>query len=426
MKKLLIFFIFLFIGCSPVTEHSNSQMAEDKTTFDNQTQINPEKKVILGIENFLQNHLAQIKGKRVGLVTNPSGVNRSLQHTADLLFAHPAINLTGFYAPEHGIRGAVDAGKTVKNQIDPKTRLPIYSLYGKTRKPTTQMLANVDVLLVDLQDVGIRSYTFIYTMAKVMEAAAEQHKEVIVLDRPNPIGGLAVEGNLIQPGYFSFVGMYPLPYRHGMTIGELAQLFNQKYQINSKLTVIPLLNWQRNMLWADTQLPWVPTSPHVPHWKTALLMGATGTIGELGTLSVGVGYTLPFEMIGAPWIKGEQFANTLNNLKLPGVIFRPTYFKPYYGLYKDQVCQGIQLHITDINTFKPFVTGIHLMKTTMTLYPRQNLFAKRSRVNMFNKIMGSDHVFKNLQRGQAVSRIEAAWQNDLNDFLILRKKYLIY
>ena len=424
MKKLRIFFILLLVGCMPVTDRPDSQIAKDNKIVVNQTQN--EKTVILGIENFLQNHLSLVKGKRVGLVTNPSGVNRYLQSTADLLFANPAINLTGFYAPEHGIRGAIDAGKTVKDQIDPKTRLPVYSLYGKTRKPTPQMLANVDVLLIDLQDVGLRSYTFIYTMAKVMEAAAEQQKEVIVLDRPNPIGGIAVEGNLVQPGYFSFVGMYPLPYRHGMTIGELAKLFNQEYQINSKLTVIPLLNWQRDMLWADTQLPWVPTSPHVPHWKTALLMGATGTIGELGTLSVGVGYTVPFEMIGAPWIKGEQFANALNRLKLPGVNFRPTYFKPYYGLYKDQVCQGVQLHLTDMNTFKPFVTGIHLMKTSMTLYPRQNLFAKRSRLDMFNKVMGSNDIFNNLQRGQPVNQIEAAWQNDFNHFLTQRKKYLIY
>ncbi|MCK5525185.1 MAG: DUF1343 domain-containing protein [Thiomargarita sp.] len=416
MKNSLIFLILLLFGCSAIPP----QNFEGKTVF------NQEKRVMLGVENFLQNHLSLVRGKRVGLVTHPGGVNRQLKSTADLLFENPRVHLTALYAPEHGIRGTIDAGKKVKTQIDPKTRLPIYSLYGKTRKPTAQMLRGVDVLLIDLQDVGIRSYTFIYTMAKVMEAAAEYHKEVIVLDRPNPIGGVAVEGNLVQPGYFSFVGMYPIPYRHGMTIGELAKLFNHQYQIHSKLTVIPLVNWQRKMSWADTQLPWVPTSPHVPHWITPLLMGATGSIGELGVLSTGVGYTLPFEMIGATWINGERFAKVLNRLNLPGVIFRPAYFKPFYGIYKGKVCQGVQIHVTNVNTFKPFITGIHLMKTSMRLYPRHHLFRKSSRFNMFNKVMGSNHILVSLQRGYPVSQIEAAWQNQLNYFKKVRRKYLIY
>jgi len=424
MKNLLISVIVLFIGCTAIAVHPDSPVEVDNTRV--KTGNDEKKTVVLGIENFLKNDLSLVKGKRVGLVTHPSGVNHHIQSTADLLFENPNVNLTALYAPEHGIRGAIYAGEKVKSQTDSKTGLPIYSLYGNTRKPTAQMLKGVDVLLVDLQDVGIRSYTFIYTMAKVMEAAAEHHKEVIVLDRPNPIGGVAVEGNLVQPGYFSFVGMYPIPYRHGMTIGELAKLFNQEYQINSQLTVIPLNNWQRDQSWVDTQLPWVPTSPHVPHWQSALLMGATGTIGELDALSVGVGYTLPFEMVGAPWIDGEKFAKALNKLNLPGVIFRPVYFKPYYGKYKGEVCQGVQLHLIDMNTFKPFVTGIHLMKTTMALYPNHNLFAKRSRLSMFNKVMGSDHILKSLQRGQSVDQIEAAWQNELNRFKNIRQKYLIY
>jgi uncharacterized protein YbbC (DUF1343 family) len=421
MKNSLIFLILLLFGCSAIPPPRHFK---DKTVFNKEKMV--EKRVMLGVENFLQNHFSLVRGKRVGLVTHPSGVNRQLKSTADLLFENPRINLTALYAPEHGIRGAIDAGKKVKTQIDPKTRLPIYSLYGKTRKPTAQMLRGVDVLLIDLQDVGIRSYTFIYTMAKVMESAAKYHKEVIVLDRPNPIGGVAVEGNLVQPGYFSFVGMYPIPYRHGMTIGELAKLFNQEYQIRSKLTVIPLVNWRRKMSWADTKLPWVPTSPHVPHWITSLLMGTTGSIGELGVLSTGVGYTLPFEMIGATWINGETFAKVLNRLNLPGVIFRPAYFKPFYGIYKGKVCQGVQIHVTNVNTFKPFITGIHLMKTSMRLYPRHHLFAKSSRFNMFNKVMGSNHILVSLQRGYPVNQIEAAWQNQLNHFKKIRRKYLIY
>jgi len=424
MKKLLIFLLVLLFGCVTPPKKTAPQTVEGKIVIDDKKTEN--KPVILGVENFLQNHLSLVRGKRVGLVTNPSGVNRQLQSTADLLFQHPQVNLVALYAPEHGIRGAIYAGQKVSSQTDPKTRLPIFSLYGKTRKPTAQMLSGVDTLLIDLQEVGVRSYTYIYSMAKVMEAAAAYNKEVIVLDRPNPIGGVAVEGNIVQEGYFSFVGMYPIPYRYGMTIGELAQLFNREYQINSKLTVIPLINWQREMSWGDTKLPWVPTSPHVPHWKTPLLMAATGTIGELGVLSVGVGYTLPFELIGATWFNGEKFASALNRLKLPGVIFRPVYFKPYYGIFKGEICQGVQLHVTDINAFKPFITGVHLMKTAMALYPRHNLFAKQSRLRMFNKVMGSDHILKSLQQGYSVQQIEAAWQKPLNHFKKIRKKYLIY
>jgi len=425
MKKIFIFIIVLLYGCSPVPQKPTPQKPTPQTVID-QIVVKEKKTVILGVENFLQNHFSLVKGKRVGLVTNPSGVNRQIKSTADLLFENPSVNLVALYAPEHGIRGAIDAGKKVKTEIDPKTRLPIYSLYGKTRKPTAQMLSGVDILLIDLQDVGVRSYTFIYTMAKVMEAAAAYNKEVMVLDRPNPMGGIAVEGNLVQPGYFSFVGMYPIAYRHGMTIGELARLFNTEYKINSRLTVIPLINWQRKMSWGDTQLPWIPTSPHVPHWTTPLLMATTGMIGELGILSTGVGYTLPFEMIGATWINGEKFANALKRLNLPGVIFRPVYFKPYYGIYKGKVCQGVQIHITDVNAFKPFVTSIHLMKTSMTLYPQHKLFAKPSRLKMFNKVMGSDHILSSLQRGYSVIQIEAAWQNQLNYFKNIRRKYLIY
>ncbi|MCB0259683.1 MAG: DUF1343 domain-containing protein, partial [Calditrichaeota bacterium] len=259
----------------------------------NQESHPDEKMVVLGVENFLRNHLNLVKGKKVGLITNPSGVDRYLNSTADEFFKHPDIDLTALFGPEHGIRGAIYAGEKISDEVDPHTKLPVFSLYGKHRKPTAEMLQNLDVLVVDIQDIGIRAYTFIYTMAKVMEAAAEFDKEVIVLDRPNPLGGIAIEGNLVQEGFFSFVGMYPIPYRHGMTIGELAKLFNREFKINCDLTVIPMLNWERNMFWDDTRLPWVPTSPHVPHWETTLCMSATGLFGELRTLSEGVGYTSP-------------------------------------------------------------------------------------------------------------------------------------
>ncbi len=382
---------------------------------------------LLGIDNFLHNYLTLVQGKRVGLLTNPSGVNRQLQSTVDLLYAQrPAVQLTALFAPEHGIRGAVMAGEKVANEIDPKTRLPVHSLYGGTLKPTPAMLSTVDVLMVDIQDIGLRSYTYIYTMAKLMEAAAEQGKPVIVLDRPNPIGGIGVEGNLVEAGFFSFVGLYPIPYRHGMTIGELARLFNEEFGIRSQLTVIPLLNWQRSMTWKDTGLAWIPTSPHVPTWETIPVMGATGTLGELGTVSTGIGYTLPFGLIGAPWINGEQLANQLNRLQLPGVFFRPTHYKPFYGKYQNTHSEGVQLHLTDIHQFKPFVTGLHLMKTLVTLYPSQNLWGQGSRLAMFNKVMGTDKITHALQQGQTVAEIERSWQSSLQQFQMLRQKYLLY
>jgi len=318
MKKLfaglgLVFTLFS-LSCSPQLRTAPSPCVHEKKAT-----------VTLGVENFLQNYKHLVKGKRVGLLTNPSGVNSRLQSTADLFAADPDIHLTALFGPEHGIRGAIYAGEKVADEVDPHTGVPVFSLYGKHRKPTKNMLDSVDVIFVDIQDIGLRGYTYIYTMAKVMEAAAEFDKEVIILDRPDPIGGEKVEGNLVEPGFESFVGMFPIPYRYGMTIGELARLFNNEFGIHCKLQVIPMKGWKRSMLWKDTGLLWVPTSPHVPHWETVLYMGATGTFGELHVLSEGVGYTSPFEIVGAPWVDGYQFAEALNALHLPGVIFRPLY-----------------------------------------------------------------------------------------------------
>lgn len=384
------------------------------------------KKVVLGVENLLQNHLNLIIGKRVGLMTNPSGVDANLSSTVDLLFKHLDINLIALFGPEHGIRGAIYAGERIRDEVDPQTKLPVFSLYGEHRKPTAEMLKDVDVVLIDIQDVGIRAYTYIYTMAKIMEAAAEFHKDVIVLDRPNPLGGVNVEGNLVQEGYFSFVGLYPIPYRHGMTIGELARLFNEAFNIGCQLTVIPILNWKRDMLWEDTGLQWVPTSPHVPHWETALFMSATGVFGELRTISEGVGYTLPFEVMGAPWIDGYELAAELNELQINGVIFRPLYYKPYYATFKDEVCQGVQLHLTDKEKFNSYVTGLHMVQILMRLYPEHDLFANRDRIGAFRRVTGCDYIMNDLKAGLPVSEIQAKWLAELNDFKKLRKQYLLY
>jgi len=385
-----------------------------------------EKIVVLGVENFLQNHLNLVKDKKVGLITNPSGVDRNLRSTSDEFFSNPEVNLTTLFGPEHGIRGAIDAGERIGHEVDPHTGIVVFSLYGEHRKPTEEMLRDVDVLVIDIQDIGVRAYTFIYTMAKVMEAAAEFNKEVIVLDRPNPLGGMAVEGNLVQKGFFSFLGMYPIPYRHGMTIGELASLFNNAFIINCKLTVIPMLNWKREMFWEGTKLPWVPTSPHVPHWKTTLFMSATGVYGELRTISEGVGYTLPFEIMGAPWINGYELAEELNKLGIAGVKFRPLYYKPYYATFKGEVCQGVQIHITDRNKFNSYVTGLHMISTIIRLYPDNDIFANEKRRKAFAKVTGSDYIMNYLITGYPVSEIQAKWQEELKDFKKLREEYLLY
>ena len=385
-----------------------------------------EKRFMLGIDNFVKNYTKMTEGKRVGLLTNPSGVNSKLQATSDILFNNDQISLKAFFGPEHGIRGAIYAGEKINTSIDENTGLPVYSLYGKTRKPSADMLKDLDVIIVDIQDIGLRAYTYIYTLAMVMEAAAEYGKQVIVLDRPNPIGGVRVEGNRVEKKYFSFVGLYPIPYQHGMTIGELALLFNSEYGINCKLDVIPMIGWKRQMLWDETGLSWIPTSPHVPHWQSILYMGATGTFGELGVLSEGVGYTSPFEIVGAPWIDGEKFSIHLNRLDIPGIYFRPLYFKPYYAHHAGRICQGVQLHITDPAIFQAYSTGLQIMQVHMKLYPEQNLFNKKSRVNMFDKVVGTNEIRKNLIIGMRIEEIITSWSPELETFKVIREKYLLY
>jgi len=419
ITRLIVLFLLLLTACQVAT------VRQPETPLPETPGVMA-KNVVLGIDNFLQNHLHLVNGKRVGLLTNPSGVNGKLQATSDLLFDHSEVDLRAYYGPEHGIRGDYFAGHKVSDATDTKTGLPVFSLYGQRRKPSPETLEPVDVIVVDIQDIGLRGYTYIYTMAMVMEAAAENGKQVIVLDRPDPVGGLKVEGNLVEPDFYSFVGLYPIPYRPGMTIGELAKLFNSEFDINCDLTVVPMLGWKRAMYWDDTGFSWVPTSPHVPHAETILPMIATGTFGELGTLSEGVGYTTPFEIAGAPWVRGEEFADSLNGLDLPGIFFRPVSFKPYYFRHQGVDCQGVQLHITDRDSFSPYVTGLYIMKTHMVLYPDRDLFANHDRIGMFNKVMGTDRIMKMLRQGIPVKEIEQSWQDELNSFLQIRQKYLLY
>lgn len=430
--KRIVFFIPVFIlYCSTNKsiireEQPNAQIPEAAELSAVPDSLTPDQPVITGVENFLENYIYLVRGKRVGLVTNPSAIDRNFRLTTDLLSKNPNINLTTLFAVEHGIRGDASAGQTISDQNDPKTGLPVFSLYGKTKKPTKEMLQNIDVIIFDIQDVGVRSYTYISSMGMILEAAAENSIEMIILDRPNPLGGIEEEGNILKKEYKSHIGYYTIPYRHGMTIGEIARMYNTQDSIGAQLTIIPMLNWQRDMLWDQTGLPWIPTSPHIPHWQTALFLPMTGTIGELQVVSVGVGYTSPFELIGAPWINADTLADSLNNLNLPGLWFQPVHFKPCYARYKDESCHGMHIYITDAQLYKPFISGLYILQTLMHLYPDHNFFESKDRIKSFNLVMGGPEIYQGLISGKKVEQIEQDWQDDLNGFLMVRKKYLLY
>ena len=297
------------------------------------------------------NGFRELQGKRVGLITNPSGVDNSLRSTIDILAAAPGVQLTALYAPEHGVRGDVHAGDHVDNTVDPATGVPVYSIYGATRKPTPEMLRDVDVLVYDIQDNGCRSFTFISTMGVAMEACAEQGKQFMVLDRPNPVGGDKIEGNLAEDSCISFVSQFPIPYLYGLTPGELARYLNGegllKSGMKADLTVIPMKGWHRSMTFADTGMPWVLPSPHIPDPTTALLYPATGIMGELDYVSIGVGYTLPFKLAGTTWINAQKLADRLTALKIPGVEFRPIHYKPFYAIFKGENLHGVEIYVRD-------------------------------------------------------------------------------
>ncbi|MGE5576605.1 MAG: DUF1343 domain-containing protein, partial [Syntrophothermus sp.] len=331
------------------------------------------------------------------------------------------------FAPEHGLRGDRPAGEYVPSYIDSETNLPVYSLYGKTRKPTPEMLAGIDLLIFDIQDVGARAYTYISTMANVMIAAKESHLPVMVLDRPNPIGGVAVEGPVLEDGFQSFIGMYPIPVRHGMTIGELAGLFNAEFGIGADLTVIPMEGWRREMFFADTGLPWVATSPNIPKMETAIFYPGTGLLGEAGFVE-GAGTDRPFEYVGAPGIDGTALADGLNSRGLAGVRFKPISFTPARGSFAGKASGGVLLEITDPRAFHPVETAIYILTAIRDLNPSGSYWPKVApgKRNMFDLAMGTDAVRLAIQHGEKPERIIAAWQEKLNDFLAVRAKYLIY
>ena len=383
-------------------------------------------RVILGSERLFAEDFHLIRGQRVGLITNHSGVNHLLQPTADLLHAAADCELVALFGPEHGIRGDAADGVKVGTSRDPQTGVPAYSLYGETRQPDESMLADVDVMLFDIQDVGVRFYTYLYTMSMSMEACAERNLPFVLLDRPNPIGGEIVSGNLLDPKFASFVGRYPIPIRYGMTIGEIARLFNDAFAIGVDLHVIPLQGWRRSARWEETGLPWVPPSPNMPSVDTAVVY--PGTCFFEGTnLSEGRGTPKPFEQIGAPFVDGPRLAAHLNILELPGVIFRPVYFQPTSSKHIGQICQGVQLHVVDHSAFQAVRTGFELLGAVRQLWPDQFAWhIPGGGIHNFDRLAGTDRIRLALDTGVPTAELVAGWEEELRKFRALRRDYLLY
>ena len=383
-----------------------------------------------GIEVLKNSNFKLLEGKRVGLITNPTGVDNQLKSTIDILHEAPNVNLVALFGPEHGVRGDVHAGDHVDNSSDPTTGLPVGSLYGKTRKATPDMLKGIDVLVYDIQDIGCRSFTYISTMGLAMEAAAENNIEFVVLDRPNPLGGLKVEGNLAEDGYISFVSQFKIPYLYGLTCGELAQMLNEENMLakQCKLTVVKMKGWKRKMDYTQTGLQWIPSSPHIPHAHSAFFYPVSGIVGELGYLSIGVGYTIPFQMFAADWIKVEEFASALNNLHLPGVHFRPMHLKPFYSVGVGTQMQGVQVHLTDYQKANLSEIQFYVMQVIAQLYPDKAVFANANekRFDMFDKVSGSNQIRLLFAKNNRFEDIQAYWNKDVEAFKKLSKKYYLY
>ncbi|MBN2206248.1 MAG: DUF1343 domain-containing protein [Candidatus Aminicenantes bacterium] len=431
---ILVASLLLIASCQP----------ENRRSTDRET-VAPSVKP--GLEVLLAGHADLVRGRRVGLVTNPTGVDGSLRPAAGLLQADPEIKLVALYGPEHGVRGNAQAGEYVPFVLDPKYGVPVFSLYGQSLKPDPGMLRNmdaymrsfdtqdsgkmpeasmvddIDVLLYDIQDVGTRIYTYVATMAYVMQACAEADIEFVILDRPNPINGLTLEGPVLDyPAFSSFVGLYPIPLRHGLTLGELARLFNDRFLTKkARLTVVPAEGWRREMWFDQTGLPWVIPSPNMPTVDTATVY--SGQVFFEGTnISEGRGTTKPFELFGAPWIDGYDLARVLNALGLPGVRFREAWFTPTFSKFAGAACGGCQIHVTDRSVYRPLETALHAIKAIRHLYPERFAF----HAGYFDKIMGTDRVRTALERGDSVVSIVEGFRAGLAEFEALRKPYLLY
>jgi uncharacterized protein YbbC (DUF1343 family) len=400
-----------------------------------------------GVDVFFEQHLGLVRGKRLGLITNPTGVDGRLRSTVERFRAHPDVTLAALYGPEHGVRGNAQAGEYVPFYRDEHFQLPVFSLYGQTQRPPADMLANidaymrrydtqaegkevgrdmlqaVDTLVFDLQDVGTRVYTYVATMAYAMQAAAEAGIPFVVLDRPNPINGVAMEGPILEhPEHSSFIGLYPVPLRHGMTAGELARLFNAEFLPRPcDLTVVPAAGWERARWFDETGLPWVLPSPNLPTPDTAAVYPGQ-VILEGTNLSEGRGTTRPFELFGAPWIDGYVLARTLNARALPGVVFRETWFTPTFSKFSGRRCGGCQVHVVDRSAYRPVATTLALLEAIREL-PGSELALH---ADYFDKVMGTATVRAAWERGAPMAESAAAWAAGIEAFAARREPYLLY
>ena len=386
-------------------------------------------KVKTGIEVLKANNFKQLEGKRVGLVTNSTCVDNFLKSDVDILHEAANVKLVALFGPEHGVRGNVHAGDHVGNAADPTTGVPVYSLYGKSRIPSKEMLQGIDVLVYDIQDIGCRSFTYISTLGNIMKAAAENGIKVMVLDRPNPLGGEKVEGNLAEDDCLSFVSAFKIPYVYGLTPGEVALLLNGENMLGAKcdLEVVKMKGWKRKMTYDQTGLQWVLPSPHIPHASSAPYYSVSGIVGELDSISIGVGYTMPFQMFGAPWIDAPVLAQRLNALNLPGVMFRPIYYKPFYAFGKGQDLQGVQVYLTDYR--KATLTNIqfYVLQELYSLYPDHDVLAQcTKRHAMFDKVCGSKQIRQLFMKRHKWEDVKPYWEKDAEAFKQLAKKYWLY
>ncbi len=385
-----------------------------------------------GIEVLRDRGFDCLQGKRVGLITNPSGVDNNLRSTIDILHEAPGVTLVGLYAPEHGVRGDVHAGDHVDNFVDPATGVTVYSIYGSARKPTPEMLKDVDVLIYDIQDIGCRSFTFISTMGLAMEACAELDKEFMVLDRPNPVSGNKIEGNVVEDSCISFVSQFPIPYLYALTPGELALYLNGEGLIDNgakvKLTVIPMEGWKRDMPFRATGMPWVLPSPHIPNPEAAVLYPVSGIIGELNYMNIGVGYTEPFKLFCAEWIKADDLAKRLNDLALPGMMFRPIHIKPFYSFGKGENLQGVEIYITDTEAAPLSLVNFYVMQELADMYPDHRAFetADPDRFSMFDKVTGSLEIRRRFSKRHRVEDILDYWNKDVEAFRAASLPYRLY
>lgn len=385
----------------------------------------------LGVERLLEGRVDQVRDARIGLVCNQASVDHRYLHVADLFHRHPRVELKVLFGPQHGIRGDLqDNMIETDHATDRLTGLPVYSLYSETREPTEKMLADVDVIVFDMQDVGCRIYTFIYTLANCMRAAARYQKKVLVCDRPNPISGAFVSGNVLEDEFASFVGQFPIPTRHGMTVGELALLFNQHFKIGADIEVIPMEGWRRELWHDDTDAPWVLPSPNMPTVETATVF--PGAVHFEGTqLSEGRGTTKPFELIGAPYIDPDEYSSQLNSLGLDGVYFRSCVFQPTFQKHAGTSCGGVQIHVTDRQSFEPVFAGIAMVKIAYDMYtkdfrwknpPYEYVYDR----NPFDVICGTDKIRTAIERGSSLDEISVGWVDQLNHFKSVREKFLLY